>query len=490
MNYLGQPVFLFPVNWRDAISRQITFDLRPEDVGFGAEYFTSTQSWSVNQWQFNVDLTTPAQITAFNAFMAGRVGPLAGFWLPIPLAAARVTNGASTSIFSVAAQSLSTFWQDRPDSSLLFTFADGSQAAAQIQSVVPAGATETVTLTAPLPQNPDAGTQIQRLQFVRLSADKEKARFVTEGYQIRTVTLIELPTEYAGALVGLRPIYLYHFWAAAPINTHWRYTSFAAPVASAGQLYTNIPVDFAQLDDTCDGSASDLKIVAKPDVNSPFGLFLPVPFSGTLNVEIFAIDYTAPDVQTLLFGGRVVNVEDAGSKLTLTCESRLGYLKRKVPRFLKGQTCNNVLYDVKTCRALRANFSTGVNIVNIGAALPPTIICTFQFIGQALPLGMAAADFFQAGLWESGIGPTYEARTILSSVWNGGTGQLTLTLNLPLQKAQVGVQAQITAGCDHTAATCQTKFKNYMNFSGFQTIPVRNPTLKGINANPVSQGGK
>lgn len=487
MNYLGQPIFPFTPNWRDAVSRAIQFELRPEDVGFGLEYFTPTQSWTVNQWQFNVELPKATDLTAFRTFIAGRLGPLKGFWLPIPVAAAQITAGASTSVCSVAAQSLSTFWQDRPDTSLLFTFADGSQAAAQIQSVVPAGATETVTLTAPLPQVPNAGTQIQKLQFVRLAADKEKAKFVTEGYQIRSVTVIELPTEYAAPLVGLRPIYLYHFFGQPPVNTHWRYTSFAAPVASAGQLYTNFPIDFADLEDTCDGTASDLKLTAKPDVTAPFGLFLPVPFSATLFVEVFAVDYTDPDTQTLLFTGRVVNVEDGGSKLTLTNESRLGYLKRKILRALKGSTCSNIFCDQKTCKVARAPLETTVNLVTINADYPPTVICTFAF--AAFADKFKPDNFLRMGLFESGIGVNYEARTILASSWDAGAGQLTLTLNLPLQKAQAGGQAEITAGCDHQAVTCQG-FNNYENIFLFPTIPPRNPTLKAVNANQVSQGGK
>jgi len=487
MNYLGQPVFPFTPNWRDAISRGIQFELRPEDVGYGQEYFTPTQSWTVNQWQLSVELPTPSDIVAFKAFVAGQVGPLKGFWLPMPLAAAQITAGASTSVFSIAAEGLSTFWQDRPDTTLFFTFHDGTQAAAQIQSVVPAGATETVTLTAPLPQIPDAGTSIQKLQFVRFAGDKQPSKFVAEGYQIRNITLIELPLEYAVPLVGLRPIFLFHFWGAAPVNTHWYYTSFASPVASAGRIYANFPVDFSDLEDAHDGTSTPLKLTAKPDATSPLSLFLPVPFSGILYCEIFCVDYTAPDVQTLMFSGRVVSVEDGGSKLTPTCESRLAYLKRKILRALKGLTCGNIYCDPKTCKIGRANEQTTVNIVAINAGPPMTIVCSFAF--PALAAKFQALNFFAQGLFESGLGLNYEARTILASTWNAGTQQLTLTLNLALQKTQPGAQAEVTDGCDHQPSTCIAK-NNYQHFFGLPFVPPRNPTLKGINANPVSQGGK
>lgn len=487
MFYLGQPIFPFTPNWRDALSRDIQFELRPEDVGYGPEYFTPTQSWTVNQWQFSVELPTPAQIVAYKAFAAGQVGPLKGFWLPMPLAAAQITAGASTSVFSVVSEGLSTFWQDRPDTTLFFTFKDGTQAAAQIQSVVPGGATETVTLTAPLPQVPDANTQIEKLQFCRFAADKQQYKLVAEGYQIRRVTVIELPLEYAGALVGLRPIFLFHFWGAAPVNTHWYYTSFASPVVSAGQIYTNFQVDFSDLEDAHDGTSQPLKLEAKPNPASPLSLFLPVPFSGILYCEIFTVDYSAPDVQTLFFSGRVVSVEDGGSKLTATCESRLAYLKRKILRALKGLTCGNIYCDPATCKIARAYEQTTVNIVAINPGPPMTVVCTFAL--PAFAAKFQPANFCAQGLFESGLGLNYEARTILASVWNPGTQQLTLTLNLALQKTQPGAQAEVTDGCDHQPSTCISK-NNYQNFFALPFVPPRNPTLKGINANPVSQGGK
>ena len=86
------------------------------------------------------------------------------------------------------------------------------------------------------------------------------------------------------------------------------------------------------------------------------------------------------------------------------------------------------------------------------------------------------------------MGLAYEARSIVASSWNAGAAQLTLTLNLPLIATVAGAQAQIVAGCDHTALTCQNKFNNYPNFNGFVAIPPRNPTIKAINS--VSGGGK
>jgi hypothetical protein len=193
----------------------------------------------------------------------------------------------------------------------------------------------------------------------------------------------------------------------------------------------------------------------------------------------------------MLFSGRVTNVEDQGTVYEGTCESRLGFLKRKIPRYMKGQNCQNVLFDQATCKVPRAFFETTVNIVSIdNVDLPSTVVCTFAFpeFGDKYK----TADYLANGLFESGLGLNYEARSILASSWDAGAGQLTLTLNLPLNKTVAGAQAQIVAGCNHQYADANgcTKFDNQQNFNGFIAIPPRNPTLKAINANSVAGGGK
>ncbi|MDR3458014.1 MAG: phage BR0599 family protein [Verrucomicrobiae bacterium] len=490
MNYLTRPIFLFSPDWSGTVTRSIQFDLRPGDIGYGATFFKPTQLWTVNTWQFILTLTSPAAIAAVDAFTAALTGALNGFWLPVPLAALQVTAGTSTTVFTIAGESLASLWADRPDQHLFFTFADGTQAAAKIQSVVTAGANETVTLTTALPQTPDVNTAVNRLHYVRLAGDTEEGEFYAEGQQSRKVTVVELPTEYAAVQTGLQPVYLFHFWALAPQEQDWYFTSFAAPVVSANVQYNNFPIDFQTLQNVSGSDRDDLQIVAKSDDASPLALFLPVPFSSTLFVEVFAIDLSAPDAQTLLFSGRVTQVDDDGEKHTAQCETRRGYLRRRIPRYYKAASCQNVLYDQNTCRVGRAWFEATVNIFSISAAsvFPPVLLCTFMFPDFAPRFQVP--NFLANGLFEVGQGQTYEARTILASSWDAGTGKLSLTLNLPLYLTAAGVNAQVVAGCDHTAATCAAKFNNFVNFNGFLTIPPRNPTLKAINANSVSSGGK
>ena len=65
-------------------------------------------------------------------------------------------------------------------------------------------------------------------------------------------------------------------------------------------------------------------------------------------------------------------------------------------------------------------------------------------------------------------------RLILSHVGND------LTLLLPFPSDAAGETVRIFAGCDHTIATCKTKFDNVLNYGGFAFVPILNPFLTGL----------
>jgi len=488
MNFLARPIFPWTPDWSQAVSRRATFELRESDIGFGVPWFSPTQQYTVNGWTFKLTLQA-ADIAALDAFTAALFGRLTGFWLPVPFDPAVIVAGIDASNFKVAGEQLSTFWADRPDIYLMFTFADGTQAAAQIAAVAANGdGTETVTLAAPLPQVPAAATWLQRLHYVRLADDAESADFISESLQQREINVVELPLEYAAAETGLQPIYLYDFSCDAPIGLHWRYTSFAANVVSGGMLFSAFPIGHQSIKQGTDGQDNELTIEAKPDLAHPFSLFTPLPPGKPLWVRIYLASYAAPDATTLLFAGRVTKVLDTGAQYRATAETVMGRLKYKLPRSLMEQTCPYQLYDQGTCRAGRAWFETTLVFVSQTADQPPVLKCTF-----AIALNQdrnQAENFFQYGLIEGGLGTKYEIRSIIASHWNAGTGQLELTLNFPFSRLQAGDQLQCVAGCDHTLAMCTNKFNNAANHTSFTQVPQTNLSLNAITATGTSSGNK
>ncbi|MDB6024149.1 MAG: hypothetical protein JWM68_372, partial [Verrucomicrobiales bacterium] len=115
----------------------------------------------------------------------------------------------------------------------------------------------------------------------------------------------------------------------------------------------------------------------------------------------------------------------------------------------------------------------------------PTIVTTLTTPNAS----RKADDYFAQGFLEVGVGLNYELRVILASSWDEGTQRLTLTLNAALEKTIVGDQVQLIPGCDGTAATCISKFDNYLNYFAFLFVPIQNPTISSTQ-NDVASGGK
>jgi hypothetical protein len=67
-----------------------------------------------------------------------------------------------------------------------------------------------------------------------------------------------------------------------------------------------------------------------------------------------------------------------------------------------------------------------------------------------------------------------DRRLILSS-----SGDV-LTLLLPFTSSPLGSTVIVFAGCDHTIATCKSKFNNVVNYGGFAFVPTKNIFQTGI----------
>jgi uncharacterized phage protein (TIGR02218 family) len=489
MIYLGRTVFPFTINWAQAINRQVQFDLREESIGFGAEYFTPTKLYAVTAWDFSIKLKSGADFLAWDTFADSLFGRLSGFWLPCPLQAGTFLSGISTTQFKIKWEDLSTTWNNRPDQHLLITFG-GASYAAQIQNVVDNGdGTETITLTGAtaLPIAPTAGAVLSRLHYVRFADDNESFALTSPTLATVKLSVVELPLEYTAAAAGLQPIYLYHFNMRAPVSADWYYTSFAASVASSGKLYVNYPITHGAIKLTNDGNSNQLDIMAQPNQNVPLSLLFGLPPGAALWVDVSVCYLATPDAQTLLWRGYVSTVEDDGQKQTAHCDTRLRWLKTKVPRYFVGTTCNNHLYDPQTCKAKAALFSAQGIFHSAVPGQSPVIkvLLTAPF---NLPQ-YESADWFAQGAVEAGIGVTYEVRSIIHSSFDGT--YLTLTLNAPflLNAPGPGLGLEVTTGCDHQPQTCANKFNNFVNFAGFVDVPDDNLSLEGLNTTSA-QGNK
>jgi hypothetical protein len=154
--------------------------------------------------------------------------------------------------------------------------------------------------------------------------------------------------------------------------------------------------------------------------------------------------------------GRVLGVEVADDSARIRCESAQVSLKRIGLRRLYSRACSHVLYSA-ACGATPILASAEV-IRSIGrqvelASLPPEVA------------GMLAGGWLQT--------PAGARHMIVNEFGSG------IEMLYPVA-IEAGTEVLLTAGCDHSTATCAARFDNLANYGGFPFIPSKNPFSTGV----------
>jgi uncharacterized phage protein (TIGR02218 family) len=155
-----------------------------------------------------------------------------------------------------------------------------------------------------------------------------------------------------------------------------------------------------------------------------------------------------------MFQGRISTVDSVGrTQATVTVASDLVILDYDMPRNLFSPTCLHVLYDAG-CGIIRGTFSLD------GAVGPGSNSNTINFSGAR------AGDVQGSLVFTSGANAN--VRATVRSVDVGAS--YLLMYPLPFAPTE-GDTFNVAFGCDHTQATCQSKFNNLTNFRGFPYVP-------------------
>ena len=162
----------------------------------------------------------------------------------------------------------------------------------------------------------------------------------------------------------------------------------------------------------------------------------------------------APIGGVTLFHGRVSTVDQVGrTSATITVASDLVVLDYDMPRNLYSPTCLHTLYDAG-CGVISAAYAASGAV---GAGSTASLI---NFSG-------ALASHAQGSLvFTSGVNANL--RATVKSVAVGAS--LALMYPLPSSPA-IGDAFTVYAGCDHTQATCSSRFSNLAAFRGFPFVP-------------------
>jgi uncharacterized phage protein (TIGR02218 family) len=155
--------------------------------------------------------------------------------------------------------------------------------------------------------------------------------------------------------------------------------------------------------------------------------------------------------------GRVLGVEVADDAARIRCESAQVSLKSIGLRRLYSRACSHVLYST-ACGAVPITASATVSEVSGRSVVLDGVV-------PATVANMLAGGWLQT--------PEGARHMIVSE------GIFNVELLYPVQIA-AGTSVTLTAGCDHSTATCASRFDNLANYGGFPFIPAKNPFSTGV----------
>lgn len=178
-------------------------------------------------------------------------------------------------------------------------------------------------------------------------------------------------------------------------------------------------------------------------------------------VEIFRVNWVAPDQRVLMRAGSLGEVRRAGLDFTAEVRGLSHYLQQPKGRLFQF-TCDANLGDGR-CKVLLSNplYRGEGAIVSVASPRRFTVSGLDAF----------ADDWFSRGLltFSSGAasGQAIEARAHSKS-GSTVTIELWAPARAPLEPGQTFI---VTAGCDKHLSTCRAKFDNVANFRGFPQMP-------------------
>ena len=155
--------------------------------------------------------------------------------------------------------------------------------------------------------------------------------------------------------------------------------------------------------------------------------------------------------------GRVLGVEVADDSARIRCESAQVSLKRIGLRRLYSRACSHVLYSA----------ACGATPITAGSTVTQVLGRSVKLEGgvPAAVAGMLAGGWLQT--------PAGARHMIVKET------AFTVELLYPVPLA-TGTSVILTAGCDHSTATCHSRFDNLANYGGFPFIPTKNPFSTGV----------
>lgn len=247
------------------------------------------------------------------------------------------------------------------------------------------------------------------------------------------------------------PIEVYKFTGSFET---YRYTSYQSEVEIAGELYEPKAIKREQLKVGTQEEDQLALEIQLPFTDPMVRAYAYEQAPPSLVCEIIRCHETDPNDNVTLWKGRATSFTVEGQIAKIRVPAIFGYiLQGTTPSPRYQAPCNHILYD---------------NRCGVNEALFRETRTVTEFLGNIVTvsaLSQSPSDLV-SGMLRLDNG---EARMIASAT---GTN---IEVTYPFSNISVGQGVDIVQGCDHTFATCKSKFNNGERFGGCPLVPPRNP---------------
>ena len=258
-----------------------------------------------------------------------------------------------------------------------------------------------------------------------------------------------------------RPVELYVFTLGLEIN---RYTNAEDQITFQSQVYYPKQIKRTSPSQSNEQRRQQMEITLPAD-DVVASRFIGIVPGQLMTLSVVRTHRDDPDEEGLvLWEGRITGAsfKDNGVVCTLQGLTTEAALARTMPRFKFQGMCNHVLGDTRCQITLDPTYKfTGTVSTLSGSTV------TIPGLLAAKGDGWATGGYIEFG--------ADDWRLVLDQTGNDCRMLLNFESNV------VGQSVDVYAGCDHSLATCGTKFSNVINFGGFPYVPKRNPFSAGID---------
>lgn len=269
---------------------------------------------------------------------------------------------------------------------------------------------------------------------------------------------------YEASQQSSEPIELYTFTIGAVIT---RETSAEDDIVEDGDTFTASPIKRSKVTGGGPDSRKEHLVLEVPGDHTVATQFINSIPGVTALVTIERIQRTdGPTYEVIrIFQGKIESVlfGKSGREAKIRVVPLVTAQSKALPTHTYQGLCNHVLYD-DICRVDDTDPTFRLSTALVTDVTSNNITVTGA--------GGNGDNYYTGGFVESA--GASERRLILQQI-----GEV-LTLLLPFGSSPLGTNVTVFAGCDHSLATCKSKFDNVINFGGFAFVPSKNVFSTGI----------